>query len=160
MAMASQDGRGMTDEERDEFLVSRPIFAKIATTTSDGWPVLSPVWYSWDQQAFLIVSKEKTSLVGNLRRDDRCGLLVDNPELPYKRVSVRGRVEFLPDSFDWKTAAREMVLRYLGPSGMEYAEATFNFPRVPFLVHPIKIATWNGGGFDRTFTQETSWKSA
>lgn len=160
MAMASNDGRGMTPEERDEFLTTGRIFAKIATTMEDGWPVLSPVWYSWVNGTFLVVSKEKTSLVQNLKRDQRCGLLVDNPELPYKRVSVRGEVEFLPEDFDWKTPAREMVLRYLGPEGMEYAEATFEFPRVPFLVHPRKMATWNGGGFDRTFSKETSWKDA
>lgn len=160
MAMASNDGRGMTVEERDEFLTSGSILAKIATTMEDGWPVLSPVWYSWDGAAFLVVSKERTSLVQNLRRDARCGLLVDNPTLPYKRVSVRGRVEFLPESFDWTTATRALVLRYLGPEGMEYAEATFQFPRVPFLVHPTKIATWNGAGFDRTFSRSTAWKDA
>jgi PPOX class probable F420-dependent enzyme len=158
VTMASDSGRGMTVEERDEFLTTGRIFAKIATTMEDGWPVLSPVWYSWDGNAFLVVSKERTSLVQNLRRDARCGLLVDNPSLPYKRVSVRGEVEFLPDSFDWQRSARDMVLRYLGAEGMDYAEATFQFARVPFLVHPRKIATWNGGGFDRTFSRPTSWK--
>ena len=158
MAMTANEGRGFTPEERDEFLNSGRIFAKIATTMEDGWPVLSPVWYAWDGEAFLIVSKARTSLVKNLRRDPRCGLLVDNPELPYKRVSVRGEVEFLPEDFDWKTPVREMTLRYLGPEGMEYAESTLKFPRVPFLIHPRKMATWNGGGYDRTFTQDTSWK--
>jgi PPOX class probable F420-dependent enzyme len=158
MAMASNEGRGLTPEERDAFLTQGAIFAKIATTMEDGWPVLSPVWYQWDGSAFLIVSKERTSMVKNLRRDPRCGLLVDNPELPYKRVSVRGEVEFLPESFDWESPARDMVMRYLGPDGMEYAESTFQFPRVPFLVHPRKMSTWNGGGFDRTFTKETSWQ--
>ena len=159
MAMTSNNGRGMTPEEIDEFLTSGRIFAKIATTMEDGWPVLSPVWYAWTNGAFLIVSKAKTSLVQNLKRDPRCGLLVDNPELPYKRVSVRGEVEFLPDDFDWKPPTREMVLRYLGPEGMDYAEATFEFERTPFLVHPKKMMSWNGGGFDRTFTKASEWKA-
>ena len=88
---------------------------------ADGQPVLSPVWYEWDGSAFLIVSKEKTSLVRNLRWDERCGLLVDSPGLPYRRVSVQGRAEFLPPDFDWPTAARRMVDRYLGPEGTAYA---------------------------------------
>jgi PPOX class probable F420-dependent enzyme len=158
MAMASNEGRGFTPEEIDEFLQSGRIFAKIATTMEDGWPVLSPVWYSWDGATFLVVSKANTSLVQNLRRDPRCGLLVDNPELPYKRVSVRGEAEFLSADFDWQTPAREMVLRYLGQEGMEYAEATFAFDRTPFLIHPRKMSSWNGGGFDRTFTKATQWK--
>ena len=125
---------------------------------ADGQPVLSPVWYEWDGSAFLIVSKEKTSLVRNLRWDERCGLLVDSPGLPYRRVSVQGRAEFLPPDFDWPTAARRMVDRYLGPEGTAYAEASFDFDRVPFLVRPHKIATWNGAGFDRTFKRETIWR--
>lgn len=159
MAMTSNDGRGMNPDEINEFLTSGRIFAKIATTMEDGWPVLSPVWYSWDGSAFLIVSKANTSLVQNLKRDPRCGLLVDNPELPYKRVSVRGEVEFLPESFQWQEPTRDMVLRYLGPEGMEYAEATFAFARTPFLVHPRKMMSWNGGGFDRTFSKPSEWKA-
>ena len=158
MAMTSNEGRGLNPDELNEFLTEGRIFAKIATTMEDGWPVLSPVWYVWDGHAFLIVSKEKTSLVQNLKRDPRCGLLIDNPALPYKRVSVRGIAEFLPEDFDWKPPTREMVLRYLGPEGLEYAEATFEFARTPFLVRPQKLSSWNGGGFDRTFHKATQWK--
>lgn len=131
MAMTSNTGRGMTAQERDEFLTSGALFAKIATTMADGWPVVSPVWYDWlaGDLAFLVVSKARTSLVQNLLRDPRCGLLVDNTTTPYKRVSVLGEAEFLPEDFDWITPAR-------------------------------KITTWNGGGFDRTFTAETVWHDA
>jgi len=160
MAMTSNDGKGMSDAERDEFLNTGRLFAKIATTMQDGWPVVSPVWYTWDGSSFLVVSKANTSLVQNLRRDQRCGLLVDNVELPYKRVSVQGEAEFLADDFDWQTPARDMVLRYLGPEGMAYAESTFGFARVPFKVWPRRIATWNGGGFDRTFRAPTVWHEA
>ena len=157
MAMVSDDGRGMTPEEINEFLTSGALFVKIATTTSDGWPTVSPVWYEWDGGSFLVVSKSRTGLVKNLRRDPRCGLLVDNPVLPYKRVSVQGEAEFLGEDFDWIPAVRRMVLRYLGEEGMSYAEATFEFPRVPFRIWPIRMSSWNGAGFDRTFRRDTVW---
>ena len=159
MAMTSDSGRALSDAERDEFLTSGAIFAKVATTMEDGWPVVSPVWYDWlaDQLAFLVVSKERTSMVRNLQRDPRCGVLVDNTTTPYMRVSVQGEAEFLPDDFDWVTPARKMALRYLGPTGLAYAEATFGFERVPFLIRARRISTWNGGGFDRTFTRSTRW---
>ncbi|MDD9993691.1 MAG: pyridoxamine 5'-phosphate oxidase family protein [Rhodospirillales bacterium] len=159
MAMTSDSGRGMTVEERDAFLTSGAIFAKIATTMADGWPVVSPVWFDWLAQdnAFLVISKARTSMVRNLHRDPRCGVLVDNPGLPYKRVSVLGEAEFLPEDFDWITPARGMAERYLGAPGVAYAETTFEFPREPFLVHARKMTTWNGGGFDRTFFWPTTW---
>ena len=157
MAMTGGGGRGLTEAERDAFLRSGALFAKIATTNAEGWPMVSPVWYLWDGSAFLVVGKERTSYIQNLRRDRRCGVLVDNSGLPYKRVSVLGEAEFLPDSFDWQTPAREMVIRYIGPDGMSYAEATFGFPRVPILIHPRRMTTWDGGGFDRTFHRDTVW---
>ena len=159
MAMTSDSGRGMTVAERDAFLTSGTIFAKIATTIADGWPVVSPVWFEWlaQDRAFLVISKARTSMVQNLRRDPRCGVLVDNPGLPYMRVSVLGEAEFLPEDFDWITPARKMAERYLGAPGVAYAETTFGFPREPFLVHARKMTTWNGGGFDRTFSRPTTW---
>ena len=158
MAMTDSNGRGFTADEMNEFLTTGRLFAKIATVIEDGVPSISPVWYTWDGESFLIVSKERTGMVKNLHRDPRCGLLVDNFELPYARVSVQGRVEFLGDDFDHIGAMREMVLRYLGPEGLNYAESTFHFPRVPFRVWPQKVATWNGGGFDRTFNRDTVWR--
>ena len=160
MAMTSDSGRGMTVEERDAFLTSGAIFAKVATTMADGWPVVSPVWFEWLAQdnAFLVISKARTSMVQNLHRDPRCGLLVDNPGLPYMRVSVLGEAEFLPEDFDWITPARNMAERYLGAPGVAYAETTFEFPREPFLVHVRRMTTWNGGGFDRTFFRPTTWR--
>jgi PPOX class probable F420-dependent enzyme len=157
MAMTSNDGRGMTQEELAEFLTTGRRFAKIATVNEDGYPTVSPVWYTWDGESFLIVSKERTGMVKNLRRDPRCGILIDNPELPYKRVSAKGDIEFLGEDFDYIEPMKEMILRYLGPEGMEYGESTFQFPRVPFRVHPVKMTSWNGGGFDRTFTRDTVW---
>ena len=111
MAMTSDSGRGMTVEERDAFLTSGTMFAKVATTMADGWPVVSPVWFDWlaEENAFLVISKARTSMVQNLHRDPRCGLLVDNPGLPYMRVSVLGEAEFLPEDFDWITPARKMA---------------------------------------------------
>ena len=159
MAMTSDSGRGMTAEERDAFLGSGAIFAKIATTMADGWPVVSPVWFDWlaQDRAFLVISKAHTSMVQNLHRDPRCGLLVDNPGLPYMRVRVLGEAEFLPADFDWITPARKIAERYLGAPGVAYAETTCGFPREPFLVHARKMTTWNGGGCDRTFSKPTTW---
>jgi PPOX class probable F420-dependent enzyme len=157
MAMTEARGRGMTPEERDEFLLSGAKFAKIATTTEDGWPTASPVWYEWDGSSFLVVGKERTGYVRNLRRDPRCGVLVENPGLPYARVSVLAVAEFLPDDFDWRTPAHRMVLRYIGEAGLDYAKATFKFPRVSLRLWPRRMSTWNGAGFDRTFHRDAVW---
>ena len=157
MAMTGASGRGLTPEELEEFLTSGAIFAKVATVSEEGWPMVSPVWYEWDGSSLLVIGKEHTGYIKNLRRDPRCGVMVDNPTLPYKRVSVLGIAEFLPEDFDWIPAGRRMALRYIGEEGMSYAEATYEFPRVTIRIWPKRISTWNGGGFDRTFHRNTAW---
>jgi hypothetical protein len=90
-----------------------------------------------------------------MRRDPRVTLCIDNPEPPYKRVIVRGRAEFVEG--DWVELARRMVLRYLGPDGMDYFEATLDLPRVLVRIRPERVSSWDGGGVDRTFTKPSRW---
>jgi hypothetical protein len=157
MAMTGGGGRGLTREELDEFLTSGAKFLKIATTNEEGWPTVSPVWYEWDVSSFLVVGKERTGYIKNLRRDPRCGILVENPGLPYIRVSAQAIAEFLPEDYPWHEPTRQMIIRYIGEEGLAYGEATFGFPRVPIRIWPKRISTWNGGGYDRTFHRDTVW---
>ena len=148
-------GRGMTAEELHEFLTETAIFAKIASIGPDGWPAVSPVFYEYDGGAFYIITKELTGLCQNLRRDPRATVCIDNPQLPYKRVMVRGRAEVIDN--DWVPRGRRMVLRYLGPDGMSYFDATLELPRVHIRIRPESVSTWNGGGIDRTFSKPSRW---
>jgi hypothetical protein len=50
-----------------------------------------------------------------------------------------------------------MVLRYLGPEGMDYFEATLDLPRVLVRIRPERVSSWDGGGVDRTFTKPARW---
>ena len=68
---------------------------------------------------------------------------------------IRGRAEFLDD--DWVELARRMVLRYLGPQGIDYFEATLDLPRDLIRIRPERISSWNGGGVDRTFSKPALW---
>jgi PPOX class probable F420-dependent enzyme len=148
-------GRGMTPEELHEFLTGTSIFVKVGTLGEDGWPNVNPAWYEYDGECFWLVTKELAGFCGNMRRDPRVTLCIDNPEPPYKRVMVRGRAEFVEG--DWVELARRMVLRYLGPEGMDYFEATLDLPRVLVRIRPERVSSWDGGGVDRTFTQPSQW---
>ena len=50
---------------------------------------------------------------------------------------IRGRAEF-PEG-DWVELARRMVLRYLGPQGLDYFEATLDLPRVLVRIVPALV---------------------
>jgi PPOX class probable F420-dependent enzyme len=151
-------GKGMTRGELQEFLRTSRAFVKIATLDPDGWPMVNPAWYTYEDGCFYIVTKEKAGFCRNLRRDPRATLLIDNPELPYKRDLVPGTAEFIDE--DWHERGRQMVLRYLGPDGFAYYDATTGLPRVTFRVTPLRITIWNGGGIDRTFFEPSIWHEA
>ena len=148
-------GRGMTPDELHAFLTETKIFAKVGTIGEDGWPNVNPAWYEYDGESFWLVTKALAAFCQNMRRDPRVTLCIDNPETPYKRVMVRGRAEEV--EVDWVELARSMVLRYLGPGGMDYFEATLDLPRVLIRIRPERITSWNGGGVDRTFTRPAVW---
>lgn len=148
-------GKGMSPEELEEFLTASRAFANIASLDPNGWPMVNPAWYTYEQGCFYVVTKEKAGFCRNLRRDPRATVLIANPELPYKRVIVRGIAEFIDDP--WQPRARAMVLRYLGPDGFAYYDATADIPRTTFRVKPLRTTTWNGAGIDRTFFEETVW---
>ena len=148
-------GRGLTADELTEFLTETKIFVKVGTIGPDGWPNVNPAWYEYDGSSFWLVTKELAGFCQNMRRDPRVTLCIDNPEPPYRRLMVRGRAEFVDG--DWVELARRMVLRYLGPGGLDYFEATLDLPRVLVRVRPEKLSSWNGGGVDRTFTKPAVW---
>jgi PPOX class probable F420-dependent enzyme len=148
-------GRGLAPDELHAFLTETKIFVKIGTLGDDGWPNVNPAWYEYDGESFWLVTKPLAGFCQNLRRDPRVTLCIDNPTPPYKRVMVRGRAEVVDE--DWVELARRMVLRYLGPEGIDYFEATLDLPRVLVRIQPEKISSWNGGGVDRTFTKPSVW---
>jgi hypothetical protein len=148
-------GRGMSPDELEEFLRTTRAFVNIASLDPDGWPMAHPTWYTYEDGFFYVITKEKAGFCRNLRRDPRTTLLIANPELPYKRVIVRGLVEFVDEP--WQERARNMVLRYLGPDGFAYYNATLDMPRTTLRVKPVRITTWNGAGIDRTFFEEAAW---
>jgi PPOX class probable F420-dependent enzyme len=148
-------GRGLTPDELHAFLTETKIFVKIGTLGEDGWPNVNPAWYEYDGNAFWLVTKPLAGFCKNMVRDPRVTLCIDNPVPPYMRVMVRGRAEVV--DADWEEIARRMVLRYLGPEGIDYFEATLDLPRVLVRIWPEKISSWNGGGVDRTFTKPSVW---
>jgi PPOX class probable F420-dependent enzyme len=148
-------GRGMTPEELHPFLTETKIFVKVGTIGEDGWPNVNPAWYESDGEYFWLVTKELAGFCRNMRRDPRVTLCIDNPETPYKRVMVRGRAEFVDG--DGVEPARRMVLRYLGPEGMAYFEATLDLPRELVRIKPERISSRDGGGVDRTFSKPARW---
>ncbi|MFJ3671350.1 pyridoxamine 5'-phosphate oxidase family protein [Streptomyces sp. NPDC090106] len=93
-----------------EFL-ARPLVARLATAG----PVVRPVWFLWEQEAFWVLTGPWSRLERHLAADPAFALTVDTCDLvtgTVRQVVADGTGEVLP--FD-TARGRRKLRRYLGP---------------------------------------------
>ena len=78
--------------EKYQDLLQKKAFAQLATIMADGSPQVSPVWFEYDGKNILINSAKGRVKDVNMRRDPRVGIDIQDPDNPYRHVSIRGRV--------------------------------------------------------------------
>lgn len=144
---------GLSDAEMQAFLM-QPWNGRIATLDAEGWPYVAPVWYEYEpaSRTFLVVGRERADWVGHIRVEPRVAFHVaDDVHAEHTRVLVQARAEIVEGPVAPAASpllgelTRRLSLRYLGPTGPEYAERTFGRPRVLVRLAPVQWRTWTGG---------------
>jgi len=110
--------------ERQIRHVRKPYIATLATVRRDGSPHTAPVWYAYEDGAFLVLTERGSQKHRNIERDPRVELCIDDRERPpFHAVIVRGRARVEPYPGDaWRLA---LAVRYLGEdSGRRYVDST------------------------------------
>ena len=120
-----------------EDLLNRPLFAHLATLNPDGSPQVTPVWQVWDGEVLRFTTTTDRRKHLNVAQDARVAVSVNDPELPYRYLEVRGVVERVePDTsgafFD--VLAKRYDLPYKAPVG--------DAPRRVVLVLRPTHTTW------------------
>jgi PPOX class probable F420-dependent enzyme len=73
-------------------LFRKKAFAQVAALMPDGSPHVSPVWFDYDGRHIVINSAKGRVKDRNLRKDPRVALDIQDPDNPYRHLSIRGRV--------------------------------------------------------------------
>ena len=81
----------------------------LGTLRKDGSPQASPVWYLWTGDAFVISTNPATAKWGNLKRDPRASVCVDN-QATGQMVIAYGNAEL--ESEDVWDVTRDLVAKY------------------------------------------------
>lgn len=103
----------MTIEEREAFL-AKPWIAVIAIAGPGRGPLAVPVWYSYAPGGDLCIwTGSKTDKARRLQAAGRISVCVQDPQPPYRYVSVEGPYSIEPVQFE--RDVRPMALRYFGP---------------------------------------------
>jgi len=139
----------MTPEQLEAFLGQRfptPL-AVVATLRRDGSPTLTPVWFRWDGEAFLVWTSETRSWVRNLLRDPRVALSVQTFEPPYPAVVARGlaSVESNHDQ-DILSEIRAITERYVQPGEVDPYIAEWPDLKAIVRIVPDHVSSWSEGG--------------
>jgi PPOX class probable F420-dependent enzyme len=117
----------------------------LSTFGTDGFPGLVPIWFSWDGETILIVSKPHAEKVGDMRADPRVMVALGDAEEDFDVGLIEARAElldtpadtFLPRSHWTKYAAN---LASIGLTREEYVRV---YSQAVRLV-PVRYLGWHG----------------
>lgn len=73
-------------------LFEKKAFAHLATLMKDGSPQVSPVWVDYDGTHLLVNTARGRQKHLNVERDPRVALSIQDPDDPFRKLLVRGRV--------------------------------------------------------------------
>ncbi len=107
-----------TDEQR-AFLLHGTRTAKLATMRKDGRPHVVPVWFDLDGDTLILTTGGKSVKAGNIRRDARICLCVDDETPPYAYIQVEGTASLLEDPAQLLHWATRIGGRYMGQGRAE-----------------------------------------
>lgn len=73
-------------------LFEKKAFAHLATLMKDGSPQVSPVWVDYDGTHLLVNTARGRQKYLNIQRDPRVALSIQDPDEPFRKLLVRGKV--------------------------------------------------------------------
>jgi PPOX class probable F420-dependent enzyme len=140
----------LTDDEVVAFLQEPGRLVRVATVDEDGMPRNVPIWFILHDGMVVFTPRDRSVFLGNLLRDPRVGLTIDEEPLPYRKVTIQGRAELLhpPGEDDaWRDLYRDIAARYVPREDADaYVDNTIDQPRallgVPLDPARSKVTTW------------------
>jgi PPOX class probable F420-dependent enzyme len=115
-------------------LLDSTAVAFVSTIGPKGEPQITPIWFTWKEDAVRFSLVDGRQKLRNIRRDPRASVLIVDPAEPTRYLELRGRVRLAPDAHH--DLEREVAIKYRGahediepPGTMRFA-ATLIIDRV------------------------------
>jgi PPOX class probable F420-dependent enzyme len=119
-------------------LFEKKTFAQLATIMQDGSPQVTPVWWEFDGKHVVINSAKGRTKDLNMRRNPNVALSIQDPENPYRHLSVKGKVvEITENGAD--AHIDKLAKKYIGKD--VYPNRRPGEVRVIYRILPDKIFT-------------------
>ena len=138
----------LTKKEQTDFLEEDGILMRIGVVREDGSPLVTPIWFIYEENFILFTPRAKSEWFTCLKNDSRLSLCIDEQTLPYRKVIIEGRAVLLHDlgkDDTWRDLYRNIAKRY-GPVEMAeaYVENTIDQERALYCVkmEESEVKTW------------------
>jgi PPOX class probable F420-dependent enzyme len=119
-------------------LSQKKTFAQLATIMRDGSPQVTPVWWEFDGKHVVINSAKGRTKDLNMRRNPNVAISIQDPENPYRHLSVKGTVvEITENGAD--AHIDKLAKKYIGRD--VYPNRRPGEVRVIYRILPEKIFT-------------------
>ena len=127
------------DKRTVESFLAESRNATMATIRANGTPQLTPVWFVWDGEHFIISITTERAKYKNLVRDARMSLCIDDVT-GFGYVTAEGKAEIREQDI-WEDT-RKILVKYQGEKGgAEYLERMKTEPRVLVVMKPTRMET-------------------
>ena len=127
--------------DRQLRFVLKPRIGRLGTVNGDGTAHIAPVWYRFDDGAFLVLTERGSRKHRNIERDPRVTFCIDDERPPYHTVLVYGSVavEEAPGR-EWREA---LAIHYLGEeAGRRYIAENMHPNDVMLRITPERVSGW------------------
>lgn len=94
-------------------LFKKKAFAHIATMMKNGSPQVTPVWVDYDGTYVLVNTARGRQKYLNIQRDPRVALSIQDPDDPFRKLLIRGKVVEMTEQGADEHIDR-LALRYTG----------------------------------------------
>jgi PPOX class probable F420-dependent enzyme len=119
-------------------LLDKKAFAHLATLMKDGSPQVTPVWCDFDGALIWINTAKGRIKDGNMRRDRRVALSIQDPANAYRYLAIQGEIaEMTEDGAD--AHIDRLAKKYLDKD--RYPFRAPGEVRVICKIRPLKVST-------------------
>ncbi len=141
--------RAMSESETLEFLQNEVHLLRIGIVDDDGYPLVHPVWFIYENEKFLIVSERNSAKVRVLNKNSKVYFVVDDVTEENGPIGVRGRgvAKIIDDSNYAQEVMQKLILRYMRSLERPIAKKLMGSAKsdsVVIEVYPKFLGTWRG----------------
>ncbi len=136
----------MSMSEVEEFL-KRPVLMRLGVIDKDGYPLVHPVWFTYEGYRFYLTSSIASKKVRLLKENAKVYFVVDDVINGKPRgVRGKGNASIIYDRDVTVKVMREHIIKYIGsldkPVSKRLLDESSN--SIVIVIEPLFFATWIG----------------